>query len=244
MSTQETSSTNILSQDTPTSDEYVDFNTAIGHHIPTIQYLTHSIQKTICPDNGIEYFQLTNLHHIQWKETTFEQYDKNTSYKVFTKPIPISTLPTDVDILRSILAPSVKPIDIQSIWKFGLRHCIKGKSLKGNEQYDPTFVPTVSSLFFHFQVCYSAANNFCDISGDFSNVFQYTYEPDISTRFFCYFPPFYLIWWNSRFPTTPIHQSGGMFGLKSYQNIQGTPHAANCWKKTSGVTPYKPSIPS
>ena len=147
MTTQEHTSMDKSTQDELQTNEYTDFNTIIGFHIPTIQYLTHSIQKTICPDNGIKYFQQTSLHYIQWKETAFEQFDKNASYKVFTKPIPLSTLPPDVNILRSVFAPSVKPIDIQSIWKLGLQHCVNGKILKGNERYDPTFAPTVPFIF-------------------------------------------------------------------------------------------------
>ena len=140
--------------------DYVDINAIIRHYIPTVQYLIHSVQKPQCPKYVIDYFQPTNVHHIQWKETAFEQYYENASYKVFSKPIPMSTLPINTDILRSVLTPSVKPTDIQSIWKFGLRHCVNSKPLKGNERYDPTFAPTVSPLFFRFQLCYSAAHNF------------------------------------------------------------------------------------
>ena len=58
---------------------------------------------------------------------------------------------------------------------------------------------------------------------------------DFQTRFFkkifCYFPPYCITWWNSQFPMTPINPSYGLFVLQSSQNIQGTPHAANCWQK-------------
>ena len=224
-------STNTPPKICTSTDTYHDLDIILGYGIPTIHYLTDSVEKPPCPMNGLDCFDPTNTHHIQWKETVFEQYDKNASYKVFTKPIPISTLPPNVDILHSVLAPSVKPTNILSIWKVGLRHCVNGKPLKGNAQYDPTFAPTVSSLFFRFQLCYSAAHQFRDKPGDCSNAFQCTCEPDISKRIFYCLPPYYLIWWNSRYPTTPLDPSDGPFVLQSSQNIQGTPHAANRWKQ-------------
>ena len=68
-------------------------------------------------------------------------------------------------------------------------------------------------------------------SGDCSNAFQCTYEPDISKQIFCYLLPYYLVCWYSRFPTTPLDPSDSPFIVQSSQNIQGTPHATNCWKK-------------
>ena len=213
------------------SETFFDVNCLIGQSIPTISFLTHSVHKPSCPSNALECFQPTNPHSTQWKETAFEQYDKNCTYRVFTKPIPIKHLPDNSHILKSVLAPSVKATELSSIWKLGLRHCVNGKPLKGNEQYDPTFAPTVSPLFFRFQLCYSAAHGFLDKSGDCSNAFQCTHEPDIQKRFFCYLPPFYFIWWNHRYPNDPLDPTDGPFVLQSCQNIQGTPHAANRWKK-------------
>ena len=108
-------STNIPNKIYTSTDTYQDLDTILGYGIPTIHYLTHSVEKPSRPMNGLDCFDPTNTHHIQWKETIFEQYDKNASYQVFTKPIPISTLPPNVDILHSVLAPSVKPTNIPSI---------------------------------------------------------------------------------------------------------------------------------
>ncbi len=77
-------------------------------------------------DYGVRYFRAKNLHHVQLKEAVFEQYEKNALYKVFTKHISLSELPSDVCILRSVPAPSVKSTDIPSIWKLGLQHCVNG----------------------------------------------------------------------------------------------------------------------
>ena len=146
----------VIASTNPTSDYnnnyYYNLNIILGCHIPTILYFTHSVEKLSCPKAVLERFTPTNPHHAQWKEAVFEQYDKNSTYQFFTKPIPVSDLPPNVSILQSVLAPSIKTTDIPSIWKLGLRHCINGKPLKGNEQYDPTFALTVSPLFFLFSI--------------------------------------------------------------------------------------------
>ena len=149
---------------------------------------------------------------------------------MFSKPKPIRTLPPDIDILQSVLVPSVKPTDLQNIWQLGLRHCVNGRKIKGNLKYGPTFAPTISPETLRFQLSYSAAFNFKLQTGDYSNAFQCTYEPDANKRIWCHPPPFYLQWWNLRYPNDPLDPTDGPFAMQAIQNIQGTPHAGNRWK--------------
>ncbi len=100
-------------------------------HIPTVAILTHSAIKPKISKNIMECFDPNNPHSTQWKHSTFQQYDKNASYRVFTKPQPIATLPEKSNILKSVLATSVKPTKTRNLWMLGICHCVNGKTIKG-----------------------------------------------------------------------------------------------------------------
>ena len=150
---------------------------------------------------------------------------------VFTKPQPIKTLPQGIDILKSILATTVKSTDTRNIWQLGIRHCVNGKTIKNNEKYGPTFAPTISPESLIFQLAYSAAFDFQLQTGDCFNAIQCTYKPDPTKRIWCYLPPYYIQWWNSTYKHDPIDPTNGPFAMQAAQNIQGTPHAGNRWKR-------------
>ena len=83
--------------------------------IPTVSILTHSTIAPIAHENIQDCFQQGNPHSTQWKYTAFHQCNKNASYRVFTKPQPIKTLPPGIDILISVLATTIKPTDTRNI---------------------------------------------------------------------------------------------------------------------------------
>ena len=147
-------------------------------YTPTVAILTHSPIKPNAPKNIMECFQPTNPHYAKWKYTAFHQYDNNASYRVFTKPQPIKSLPSNIDILKSALAPTAKPTEAENIWMLGVRYCVNGNKIKGNEKYGPTFAPTIAPDTLRFQIVYSAALGFKLQTGDCSNAFQCTHEPD------------------------------------------------------------------
>ena len=132
-----------------------------------------------------------------------------------------------MDILKSVLDPTVKPTETENIWMLGLRHCVNGNKIKGIEKYGPTFAPTIPPETLRFQLAYSSAFEFKLQTGDCSNVFQCTYEPDPHKRIWCYLPPFYLQWWNLRYPNDTIDPTQGPYTMQAAQNIQGIPHAGN-----------------
>ena len=198
---------------------------------PTVAILTHSPIKPIPHKNVMKCFEPSNPHATQWRHTAFTQYDKNASYRVFTRPQPTNTLPEGVDILISVLATTVKSTDTDNLWLLGIRHCVNGNPIKGNMKYGPTYAPTISPETLRFQIAYSAAFKFQLQTGDCSNAFQCTHEPDATKRVWCYLPPYYLQWWNLRYPHDKINPTDGPFAMQAAQNIQGTPHAGNRWKK-------------
>ena len=169
-----------------------DLQTVPLQHIPTVAILTHSAVKPVIHKNIMDCFKPNNPHNAQWKYTVFQQYNKNASYRVFTKPQPIRTLPPNIDILKSVLAPTVKPTESKNLRTLGLRYCVNGKSIKGDDKYGPTFAPTIAPETLRFQLAYSAAFNFQLQTIDCSNAFQCTYEPDPSKQIWCYLPPFYI----------------------------------------------------
>ena len=89
-----------------------------GFIVPTISVFVHSATKPPTSPNIQDCFDGTNPLGSFWIQTAYEQYDKNASYRVFTRPIPKNDIPSSSLILKSVLALTVKPTDIDNLWKF------------------------------------------------------------------------------------------------------------------------------
>ena len=72
---------------------------------------------------------------------------------------------------------------------------------------------------------------FSSVIFDCTNAFQCMFEDNLSKRVYCYLPPYYISWYNSRYPHDPIDQRDRPFVTQAAQLIQGSPHAANCWQE-------------
>ena len=168
------------------------YDYAPTHIVPTISTLVHSSSRPTIPTNIQDCFSISNPHRSTWIQTIFEQYDKNASYRVFTRPIQKHTLHTSVPILKSVLAPTVKATNIPSLWKLNIRHCVNGKPLKGMPEYGQTRASTVHPDTVRFQLAYSTSFNFRHCTFDCTNAFQCTFEDNPSKRIYCYLPPFYI----------------------------------------------------
>ena len=167
-----------------TTKDYYDLNVTLGINISTILYLTHSVLKTPCLKNVLDCFDSTNPHHTQWKEAAFEQYDKNSTYGVFTKPIPISTLLPNLEIFCLVLVPSVKPTDIPSIWKLGLCHCVNGKPLKGMNNTIPPLPPRSLHYSFSFNSATLLPINFLTNLATVPTLFNVHPNPTLHNTYF------------------------------------------------------------
>ena len=88
-----------------------------GDLVPTISVLVHYSTKPSIPTNIQDCFLTKNPLRTFWIQTIYEQYDKNASYRVFTRSISKSSVPSGTLILKSVLAPTVKPTDITALWK-------------------------------------------------------------------------------------------------------------------------------
>ena len=199
--------------------------------VPTISVFVHSATKPPTSANIQDCFDRTNPLRSFWIQTAYEQYDKNASYRVFTRPVPKRNLPPNSLILKSVLAPTVKPTDIDNLWKLNIRHCVNGRPMKGLIEYGQTRASTVHPDTVRFQIAYSTSKGFKHRTFDCTNAFQCTFEDDPQKCINCYLPPFYQYWYNSRYPHDNIDPTDGPYVLQAAQLIQGSPHAANRWQE-------------
>ena len=222
-------SLHILSSDTSSvSSHLLD---PAGIQVPTISVLVHSSQQPTATVNIHDCIASDNPFKSFWIQTIFEQYDKNASYRVFTRPIQRSKIPDHTLILKSVLAPTVKSTDIKPLWKLNVRHCVNGKPMKGLSSYGATHASTVSPDTVRYQLALGTSMGFRHRTYDCTNAFQCTFEDDPSKRVYCYLPPFYIKWYNTRYPHDKIDPTLGPFVLQAAQLIQGSPHAANRWQE-------------
>ncbi len=155
---------------------------ASHNHVPTISVLVHSAIRPTTTANIQDCFDATNPLRSSWIQTVYEQFDKNASYKVFTRPIKKTSLPTNIMILRSVLTPSVKPTDIPQLWKLNIRHCVSGKPMKGMIEYGATRASTVHPDTVRFQLAFCTSKGFTHRPFDCTNAFQCTFEDDPAKR--------------------------------------------------------------
>ena len=219
--------THLSSDKSPYPSNLID---PAGSIVPTISVLVHSSSQPEITANINDCFTYTNPLKSFWIQTIYEQYDKNASYRVFTKPIRKQNISSDTLILKSVLAPTVKATDITSLWKLNVRHCVNGKPMNGLTSYGATRASTVSPDTVRFQIAFGTSLGFKHRTFDCTNAFQCTFEDDPSKRIYCYLPPFYLQWYNLRYSNDPIDPNNGPYVMQAAQLIQGSPHAANRWQ--------------
>ena len=103
--------------------------------------------------------------------------------------------------------------------------------MRGMKEYGATRASTVQPDTVRFQLAYTTANSFKHRTYDCTNAFQCTFEDDPAKRIYCYLPPYYISWYNSRYSHDPIDRTKGPYILQAAQLIQGSPHAANRWQE-------------
>ena len=146
---------------------------------------------------------------------------------MFTEQIPIQPLLLDSDILKSMLAPIWIETETPNLSVLGLQNCVNGNPIKNNEKYEQKFALTIALETLHFQLIYSETYEFRIQAGDWSNLYQYTFESNPNCQFGAtYVPPFGIQWWNLRYPND--HTDSEKFQLYlSYILFLGY---TSCWK--------------
>ena len=216
---------------TPTDTQQDSYLLDVSNeNVPTISVLVHSTTRPTTTPNVQECFNSINPLRSFWIQTVYEQFDKIASYRVFTRPIKKSQLPKNTLILKSVLTPTVKSTDIPHLWKLNIHHCVNGKPMKGMIAYGETRASTVHPDTVRFQLAFCTSHNFTYRPFDCTNAFQCTFEDDPNKRIYCYLPPFYIHWYNSRYPHDYIDPANGPYIFQAAQLIQGSPHAAHRWQ--------------
>ncbi len=95
-----TNTSQILSSDQHNQQEYL--LDPAGIQVPTISILVHSPHQPTTSGNIHECFASNNHLKSFWIQNIYEQFDKNASYCVFTKPILRFIIPHDTMILKSV----------------------------------------------------------------------------------------------------------------------------------------------
>ena len=221
---------NTMSTDRSTQQDKSPIIDVTNGIVPTISVLVHSTHKPTITLNIQDCFDTTNPIRTFWIQTVYEQFDKNASYRVFTRPMPKSSISENAMILRSVLTPSVKSTNIPNLWKLNIRHCVNGRPMKGILEYGATRASTVHPDTVQFQLAYCTSQGFTHRPYNCTNAFQCTFEDDPNKRIYCYLPPFYIHWYNSRYPHDFIDPKNGPYIVQAAQLIQGSPHAANRWQ--------------
>eukprot|EP00978_Attheya_sp_CCMP212_P034382 scaffold143848_cov34-Attheya_sp.AAC.1 len=107
-----------------------------------------------------------------WKEALYAQYDKNTEANLFTKPIPVKTLPADTKILRSIINPNVKSTDVPDMWQFITRHCANGSAMIRGIDFQESYSAVALATSVRMTIAIAAAENMTLAIIDVKNAFQ------------------------------------------------------------------------
>ena len=147
----------LTSDETELQDHIIDPS---GSITPTISIFFHSSVQPTLTNNIHDCFAYDNLHKSFWIQSFYEQYDKNASYQVFTKPFKKHLIHNNTLILKSVLAPTVKQTDKSSMWKLNVRHFVNGKPMKGITSYGETRTSTVGPDTVRFQIAYVTSTGF------------------------------------------------------------------------------------
>eukprot|EP00978_Attheya_sp_CCMP212_P016076 scaffold41833_cov35-Attheya_sp.AAC.4 len=127
--TETTTAERILAKRDPTAVTSYQGHRAIFDQMrPIISHMTSLPMKPTVQSNIGTALKSPDRYH--WKEACFSQYDKNAEANAFSKPIPVSALPKDTPVYRSVIQPGVKPTGVPDLWKFIARHCANGAGME------------------------------------------------------------------------------------------------------------------
>ena len=192
---------------------------------PTVSYLVTAPERPIAEKSIQECLKGADRHH--WKAACFHQYDKNAKIMLLSKPLCRSKLPKDMKVYKSIVAARVKDKG-ENIYKLEARHCMNGATMEKGKDFDFSYSPTVSAPALRMMIANAASNNRILGVLDVVNCFQNTATP-IESRVFVTIPPYYIEWYNSRFPEAPLEDDGSGYVLQTINGMQGGKETGRNW---------------
>ena len=121
---------------------------------------------------------LKTKERVFWIRSSFDEYDRNHEFTVYSKPIRRSDLPEDAVVIPSILVPGVKCIAESSTggkyYTFAPRHCGRGSSVKKEDIPLYRGNPVATPHGFRQVIANAAAYGDIIIVYDITNAFQHT----------------------------------------------------------------------
>jgi hypothetical protein len=161
-----------------------------------------------------------------WKNSLLFQYDKNSDANLFTKPLPVSSLPPDTPVFCSVIQPGIKPTEMTDVWQFIACHCANGAGMqKGVDYIDEAYAPLATACSIPIVVALTSGHNMTIGITDVKNAFENTMLP-VSEQGHLSLLPYYLQWFRCQYPNVtkiaPLASESDKYCLQSINAIQGT----------------------
>lgn len=206
---------------------YESLRAAFDQIRPVIAHSAYFNERPPTPSDVGKALKGPHRHH--WIQGLFAQYDKNAKVHLFTKPIPVSSIPPEKKVLKSVISLKVKP-DGKNMWKFAPRHCANGAPQLQGIDFDESYAPVAGACPVRTQLAISASWNLIVGVIDVTNAFQNTILPP-HKREYVTLPPYYLEWFKRRHPLITVDETKGRLCIQACNGMQGTKPAGRNWNQ-------------
>ena len=125
------------------------------------------------------------------RKTLFVKYDKNKNVNLLLDPIPIKYLPSEKNVLNSLIVTSIKGFNCSDSWKFVAHHFLDWVSHIQGVGFDHYYSPVAHTESFIIKIYIVALNRLAERILDSSNTFKNKNVP-INETFSVISPPYYL----------------------------------------------------
>ena len=168
----------------------------------------------------------TDRHH--WIQAAYSQFRKNQSINLCSRPEPRESVPSDVKVLSTVLAPKIKKKG-SNLYEFTLRMCANGSRQVKGVDFDFSWSPTVSASGLRLTLMAASVFDLTIGTLDAVNCFQST-NREPSKRLTIHTPPFYMSWFKKEFPHIQVdHFPSGHYVLQLLKGLQGDKSIGRDW---------------
>ena len=212
------------------SINYVDTDPSV-HNLkdvafaPSSQHMVELSERPTAPEHFGE--MMKSPLRSEWKLSMFANYDKNHSFGVLSRPFRKNLLPDNVKVHRVTIGFRVKSTDIPNTYDLSSRTCLNGAPMVKGLDFDESHSPVVNNSTLFLFIGLGANNGYFILPGDVINAFQNTV--DGVERLIMSLPPYYIEWWNSRFPNDRIDGNSKDYVVEVGRILQGRKDAGRKW---------------
>jgi hypothetical protein len=163
-----------------------------------------------------------------WRQALMDEFDKNQRVGLYSRPMPVESIPKHVKILPSIIACSIKDHG-EDEWKLKSRHCANGSSQIKGLDFLHSYSPTASPASVRIQLAFAAHYRLILGLIDVANAYQNTLIP-IERRVVVYTPPRFMDWYKWRYPEHKFELSpSNRYATQILRGIQGDKEIGRAW---------------